>query len=231
MMTYKSDEALQGEVMFQLGWDSRVKQTEVGVTVHGGIVTLTGTVDSYAKKLAAQQAAHRVSGVLDVVNDLEVQVPGDQIHDDNDIAAALRHALEWNVLVPANKIHSTVSNGWVTLKGEVEYYRERVDAERAVSVLPGVRGVINNIRVIVPVEPERVQFLIEDVLERRADREASRIRVKVDAGEVTLTGAVNSWDEKKAILGAVSHAPGVTDVRDHLFIDPYNLRFEVARAF
>ncbi|MEK7830326.1 MAG: BON domain-containing protein, partial [Acidobacteriota bacterium] len=131
-MNYKSDEELQGEVMFQLGWDSRVKQTEVGVTVSKGIVTLTGTVDSYAKKLAAQQAAHRVRGVLDLVNDIEVRVPGTTQTSDADIAHALRHALEWNVLVPADKIHSTVANGWVTLKGEVECYRERVDAEKAV---------------------------------------------------------------------------------------------------
>jgi osmotically-inducible protein OsmY len=229
-MTYKSDEELQGEVLFQLGWDSRVKQTEVGVTVRKGIVTLTGTVDSYAKKLAAQQDAHRVSGVLDVANDIEVRMQGDTSRNDADIARALRHALEWNVLVPDERIHSTVTNGWVTLKGEVECYRERVDAERAVSVLPGVRGVLNNIEVTTPVEPERVKFLIEDVLERRADREAHRIRVSVDEGEVTLTGAVNSWDEKKAILGSVSHTPGVTALHDHLFIDPYSLRFEVAKA-
>ncbi|MEK7832392.1 MAG: BON domain-containing protein, partial [Acidobacteriota bacterium] len=95
---------------------------------------------------------------------------------------------------------------------------------------PGVRGVINNIRVVSSVEPERVKFLIEDVLERRADREANRIRVQVKEGEVTLTGAVNSWDEKKAVLGSISHAPGVTAVNDHLFIDPYSLRFETARA-
>ncbi|MBP6820005.1 MAG: BON domain-containing protein [Acidobacteria bacterium] len=229
-MTYKSDEELQGEVMFQLGWDSRVKQTEVGVTVSKGIVTLTGAVDSYAKKLAAQQAAHRVRSVLDVVNDIEVRVPGSAQASDADIAHALRHALEWNVLVPADKIHSTVANGWVTLKGEVECFRERVDAERAVSTLQGVRGVINNIQVVSSVEPERVKFLIEDVLERRADREANRIRVQVIDGEVTLTGAVNSWDEKKAVLGSVSHAPGVTAVHDHLFIDPYSLRFETART-
>jgi osmotically-inducible protein OsmY len=229
-MTYKSDEELQGEVVFQLGWDSRVKRTEVGVTVRKGVVTLTGTVDSYAKKLAAQQAANRVSGVLDVANDIQVRAPGDTEPGDDDIAHALRHALDWNVLVPAERIHSTVINGWVTLKGEVDCYRERVDAERAVSVLPGVRGVINNLQVQTSVEPERVKFLIEDVLERRADREAQRIHVNVEEGEVTLTGAVSSWDEKKAILGSVSHTPGVTAVHDHLFIDPYGVRFEVARA-
>ncbi|MBS1789963.1 MAG: BON domain-containing protein [Acidobacteria bacterium] len=229
-MTYKSDEELQSEVMFQLGWDSRIKQTEIGVTIHRGIVTLTGKVDTYAKKLAAQQAAHRVKGVLDVVNDVEVQIPGSMHRTDEEIAKAVRHALEWNVLVLADNIHSTVANGWVTLEGEAEYYRERMDAERIVSQLPGVRGVTNKIQVSLPVEPERIKFLIEDVLERRADREADRIRVKVAAGQVTLTGAVNSWEEKKAILGAISHTPGVANVHDHLFIDPYHLRFEKAQV-
>jgi len=229
-MTYKSDIELQSEVRFQLGWDSRVRQTEIGVTARKGVVTLTGVVDSYAEKLAALAAAHRVPGALDVVSEIEVRVPGRLRRTDEEIARAVRQALEWNALVPADKISSTVSDGWVTLAGEVGYYRERVDAECAVSRLSGVRGVTNSIRVSMPVEPERIKFLIEDVLGRRADREANRIRVKVEDGEVTLTGAVNSWDEKRAILGAVSHTPGVSALHDHLFIDPYNLRFEVARA-
>lgn len=229
-MAYKSDEALQSEVMFQLGWDSRVNQAEVGVTVRRRVVTLTGTVGSYAEKLAAQEAAHRVHCALDVVNQIEVRSPGDTRYGDAEIAHALRHALEWNVLVPADQIQSIVVDGWVTLQGNVEYYQERLDAEWAVSLLPGVRGVTNNIKVVTPVEPERVKFLIEDALERRAEREANRIRVEVDEGEVTLSGPVNSWDEKKAILGIVSHAPGVTAVRDHLIMDLYKPGFEFVKA-
>jgi osmotically-inducible protein OsmY len=229
-MTYKSDEEIKSEVQFQLGWDSRIKQTEVGVIVKKGVVTLTGTVDSYAKKIAAQKAAHRVLGVLDVANDIQINLPGGLQRSDSEIAQAVRHTLEWNVLVPSNQIHSTVTNGWVTIEGNVECYRERVDAERAISNLPGVRGVINKIEVSARVEPERVKFLIEDVLERRADREASRIEVNVEDGEVTLSGSVNSWDEKKAILGAISHTPGVRFLHDQLIIDPYNMRFEAAKT-
>jgi hyperosmotically inducible protein len=229
-MTYKSDEALQSEVMFQLGWDSRVNQTEVGVTVRRRVVTLTGTVGSYAEKLAAQEAAHRVPCALDVVNNIEVRSPEDPRCGDAEIAHALRHGLEWNVLVPADKIQFAVVDGWVTLRGSVEYYSERIDAERAVSLLPGVRGVTNNIQVVSPIEPERVKFLIEDALERRAEREANRIRVEVDEGAVTLSGPVNSWDEKKAILGIVSHAPGVTAVHDRLIMDLYKPGFEFVKA-
>jgi osmotically-inducible protein OsmY len=225
-MTYKSDEEVRSGALFQLEWDSRLRRSDIGVSVKKGVVTLTGTVDSYAKKLAAQKAAHRVPGVLDVANEIEVRVTG-SLRTDSEIAQAIRHALEWDVLVPSDRIHSTVANGWVTLEGEVEYYSERADAERAVSRLTGVRGVINNIAVCAPpVEPERMKSLIEDVLERRAGREAKRIRVSVDEGDVTLMGAVKSWDEKKAILGAVGHAPGVKMIHDHLFIEPYDARFE-----
>jgi osmotically-inducible protein OsmY len=229
-MTYKTDDEIKNEVQFQIGWDSRIRQSEVGVIVKKGVVTLTGMVDSYAKKLAAQQAAHRARGVLDVANDIEVKILGDKARTDADIAQAARHALDWNVLVPANQIHTTVMNGWVTLEGEVEYYRERLDAERAISQLPGVRGVINKIKVASSIEPERIKFLIEDVLELRADRRADRIRVQVDGGAVTLSGAVNSWDEKKSIVGAVSHTPGVTAVNDQLFVDPYDMHSESASA-
>jgi osmotically-inducible protein OsmY len=228
-MTYKSDEEIRKDALFQLDWDSRLRRSDIGVTVKKGVVTLTGTVDNYAKKLAAQRAAHSVPGVLDVANDIEVKVTGGLRRTDSEIARAIRLALEWDVLVPSYKIHSTVTNGWVTLEGEVEYYSERADAERAVAHLPSVRGVTNKIEVCAsPVEPERVKSMIEDVLERRADREASRIRVSIDEGDVTLTGAVKSWDEKKAILGAVGHAPGVKIIHDHLFIDPYDARFASA---
>jgi len=112
------------------------------------------------------------------------------------------------VLVPSAQIHSAVANGLMTL--EVDYYSERADAERAIAHLPGVRGVTNKIQVYAtPFAPERVKSIIEDVLKLRADREANRIRVNVDEGDVTLTGAVKSWDEKKVILGAIGHAPGV----------------------
>jgi osmotically-inducible protein OsmY len=228
-MTYKSDGEIKSEVQFQLGWDTRVKQTEIGITVNKGVVTLTGTVDSYAKKLAAKEAAHRVRGVLDVANEIEVKTPGDRRLTDAGIAKAVRHALEWDVLIPDDQIHSTVSDGWVTLEGNVEYFTERTDAERAVSHLRGVRGVINEIKVTTPVDPEKIKFLIEDVLELRADREAKRIKVKIDGSEVTLIGAVNTWDEKKALVGAVGHTPGVTEIRDHLFVDPYGVEFAFAR--
>jgi osmotically-inducible protein OsmY len=223
-----SDEKIRNEVEFQLGWDFRVKQTEVGVTVQNGVVTLTGAVDSYAKKLAAKEAAHRARGVLDVANDIEVRTSHNSNLTDADIAHAVRHALEWDVLVQDQNIHSTVTGGYVTLEGSLEYLTERADAERAISNLPGVRGVINQIKIVKQVDAQHIKLLIEDVLELRANREANRLKVGIDGSEVTITGTVNTWDEKQAILGSVGHAPGVTAIHDHVYISPEGVEFAVA---
>ena len=115
--------------------------------VKGGIVTLTGWVDSYSKKWAAEEGALRVRGVKAVANDVEVRLPGSSERTDDEIAAAAVHALEWDTFVPADKIKVTVSKGWVTLEGEVEWQFEKQDAERNVRNLWGVKGVINLIEV------------------------------------------------------------------------------------
>jgi osmotically-inducible protein OsmY len=218
----KSDLQIQQDVMRELRWDTRIGPTEVGVEVDKGIVTLTGTVDSYAKKYAAKEAAHRVAGVLDVAEDIRVHFPGSGRKTDAEIAQAVRLALEWDVFVPDKKIRSTVSDGWVTLEGEVEFLSEREDGARAVRNLAGVKGVWNQLVVEAKkADPGEIRRKIEEALERRAEREAEGIRVEVDNGSVTLTGRVRSWLEKKAVEGAVGHAPGVRSVNDKLRVDPF----------
>lgn len=216
-----NDSEIQQEVLRELKWDTRVDENEIGVAVERGVVTLTGAVNSYAKKLAAQDAAHRVLGVLDVANDMQVRVPGSMSRSDTEIAQALRSALEWDVWVPEHRIKSTVSNGWVTLEGDVALLRERNDAERAIRRLAGVRGVTNKIEVRpVKLEAGDLREAIEKALERRAAREARHVKVEVHDGAVKLSGPVRSWAEKRAVLGTVSHAPGVRAVEEHLFVDP-----------
>jgi osmotically-inducible protein OsmY len=217
----KPDSRIQQEVIDELKWDSRVDAVQIGVTVDEGVVTLTGHQDSYARKMAAQEAAHRVPGVLDVANDIEVKIPGKLGRTDAEIAHAVRQALDWDVWVPSDLIASTVSNGWVILEGKVDLCRERNDVERAIHRLAGVRGVTN--RIVVAgreVKPNAVRAMIQQALERRAKREADHIRVDVADGKVTISGLVRSWAEKRAILGAVSHAPGVTSVSENLSVDP-----------
>jgi osmotically-inducible protein OsmY len=217
----KSDSQIQQDVLAELRWDDRIEETDVGVEVDGGVVTLTGAVDSYAKRQAAQEAAHRVSGVHDVANDIAVHVPGGAERTDTEIAQAVRHALEWDVLVPDERIHTTIRDGMVTLEGTVDRYRQMSDALAAVRRLRGVRGLINNLRVAGPsVDSPRVQEAIEGALERRADRAAKRIQVTVHDGTVTLTGPVRSWLERQAVLGAARFSPGVYKVEDHLRLEP-----------
>jgi osmotically-inducible protein OsmY len=217
----KTDSQIHRDVLEELRWDSRVDETEVGVEVDAGVVTLTGTVTSWAKRTAAQEAARRVIGVLDVANDIKVKVPGGLARNDTEIAQAVRRALEWDVFVPEEKISSTVSDGFVTLEGTVERWSQRDDAERAIRNLTGVRAVINKITVksAKPVT-EDVHKAIEQVLERRAEREARRIQVEVRNGVAILTGAVHSWAERKSVLAAARFTPGVLSVEDHLRTEP-----------
>jgi osmotically-inducible protein OsmY len=222
MLERRSDRDLKQRILRELKWDSRISWASINVEVNDAVATLTGSVMSYAQKIAAQEAAHRVAGVLDVANDIEVNPLDDFVRSDTEIARAVRSALEWDALVPDNQIQSTVSDGWVMLEGEVNYGRERTDAERVLRRLTGVVGVINKITVRKQaVNEDQLREEIEDALETRADREAERLRIEIHDGAVALWGRVHSWQEKRAVLGSISHAPGVTQVRDHLHIDPY----------
>ncbi len=216
-MPLKTDSQIQRDVMAELVWDSRVAATEVGVEVDKGVVSLTGTVDTYAKKIAAREAAHRVAGVLDVVDDVEVHLRDAAHRTDTDIAQAIRHALTWDVSVPEQRIRTTVSDGWVTLDGNVDTWAQREAAENATQSLVGVRGVMNRLEVTgAQVEAEELRAEIEEALDRRAEREASRIGIAVHDGRVTLTGWVQSWAERQAIQGTVAGSRGVRQVENHL---------------
>jgi osmotically-inducible protein OsmY len=217
--TKKSDAQVQLDVMAELRWDTHVKETDVGVEVKGGIVTLTGTVESWTARLAAQEAAHRVVGVLDVANDIQVKLPDSHERNDADIAQAVRHALEWNVLVPHQRIRTTVAHGVVMLEGTVDFWSQYDDASRAVRHLAGVCEVKNLINVEPPwprVSADAVRGAIEGALERHAEHAAKHVQVSVTDGTVILSGEVPSWAERNAAEGAARGTPGVWDVDNRL---------------
>lgn len=221
VMVKKTDADTQQDVIRELRSDARVDETDVGVEVDNGIITLTGTVSSWGKRVAAEEAAHRVRGVLDVANDIVVKVPGTGGRTDTEIAQAVRNALMWDVFVPDTRIRSTVSAGVVALEGDVDSWIQRDDAERVVRNLTDVRGVRNDIVVKPPkVAPSEVKQAIESALDRQAEREAERIRVEVLDGGVTLSGTVHSWSEKETVVGAAKRTPGVRSVDDRLRIGP-----------
>ena len=221
MNTVKTDDQIQKDVISELAWDTRVGPTEVGVEVDAHVVTLTGTVPSWAKKLAAADAAHRVAGVLDVANNIVVKVSDGPRPTDTEIAAAVRQALTWDEFVPADRIQSTVENGAVRLQGTVEYLAQREDAARAVGYLAGVVAVDNQITVRrSDVSKTALRAAIQGALERQALRDANRVQLEVEEGRVTLSGTVHSWAERQAVVGATRGTRGVDLVIDELRISP-----------
>jgi osmotically-inducible protein OsmY len=217
----RTDEQIQKDVLAELKWDARVQSTEIGVAVKDGVVTLTGWIDSYPKRWAAEEAAHRVRGVKAVANDIEVKLSSSSERTDADIAAAAVRALESDSLVSIDDLDVTVSKGWITLRGSVEWQFEKEDADRVVRRLTGVRGVTNLITVKPRVKPSELKQKIEQALVRSAETDAQRITVEMDGSKVILKGTVRSWPERKWAERAAWSAPGVTSVDNRITISYY----------
>jgi osmotically-inducible protein OsmY len=217
----KSNAELQRDVMNELRWEPSINAENVGVAVDDGVVTLSGAVESFAQKWAAERATKRVAGVKAFAENIEVKLPPYSRRTDADIARSVANVLEWNVDVPHEQIKVMVQDGWVTLSGEVEWLYQKNAAYDAIRNLTGVRAVTNQI-VVKPSKPSmealEVKVRIQEAFERNVRLDIQRIKVETNNGQVVLRGAVSSWAEREEAERAACAAPGVCEVLNELTV-------------
>ncbi len=212
----KTDLQLHKDVADELAYDPRVDDRQIGVATSHGVVTLTGKAASYYEKRNADAIVKAVPGVRGVVNNIEVELPGDHVRTDTDIAEAALSALAWHVALPANLL-VTVEHGFLTLSGAVAWPYQREAAEEAVRHLTGVISVHNNIAIEPPIEAGEVERALERRLEH-TDADSGKIRVEADDGKVTLRGTVHSEFELEEASRAAWSVPGVRIVENLLAV-------------
>jgi osmotically-inducible protein OsmY len=213
------DSKLRQDILDELDWQPHIPSEQITVTVHQGIVRLSGYVATYAEKVAAEQAVKHVVGVrAAVLESLEVRVADGITDADEEISKRARTSIGWAALVPSGQVEVSVERRWVTLSGQLEWHFQRAAAETIVRNLAGVAGVSNEITLRARPQTMGLKSHIERAFRRSADLDARFIRVNVVDGLVTLEGAVGSWYARERAKDAAWMAPGVSAVRDLLIV-------------
>jgi osmotically-inducible protein OsmY len=212
----KTDAQLKSDVVAELAWDPGINAGAIGVIVKNGLVTLTGHLDNFAQKHAAERAVRRVAGVRGIAVELDVRLAPEHRRSDSEIAQAAISALRWNSLVPDEHVKVEVQDGCVSLTGEVDWPYQFSSAEQCIRPLTGVRAVTNHVTIKPRLHGQDIAHQITAALTRHAQREASHIDVAVEGGTVTLTGAVDSLAEHDAVIGAAFGTRGVSSVVDKI---------------
>ena len=213
-----NDTMLQKAVLAELSWEPSITAGHIGVTANNGVVTLTGHVDTFAQKRAAEAATGRVKGVKAVAEEITVKLPFAMKRTDDQIAEAVLDRFAWDVSVPKDKVKVKVEDGWVTLTGDVDWHFQSEAAEDACRRLSGVVSVLNQVAIKPPVRPSEIQEKIKTAL-HRSWYDPANVTVSVDGSKVRLTGSVRTWYERQQAETAAWGAPGVTQVDDSITIN------------
>ncbi|WP_179338435.1 BON domain-containing protein [Winogradskyella ludwigii] len=214
----KSDFSIKEDVLAELSWQPNIDETQIGVIVQNGVVTLSGIVDTYSKKRTVENAVKGVSGVKAIAEEITIKYGMQHKKTDAEIAKIAIDALTWNSSVPQNEIEIKVENGWVYLSGEVEWDYQKTSAKNAIEDLNGIHGVTNSISIKPIVKPIEIKDKIKKAFERLADLESKNITVEVDGHTVKLKGKVHSISERDEAKKTAYYAPGVYEVKNELEI-------------
>ena len=217
----KTNTELQTDVQNAIKREPLLHAAEIGVTVQDGIVSLTGIVDTYAKKMEAESATKKVAGVKAVVEDIEVHIPESWYKSDKDIAIEVLAALKSNLVIPRDKVTIKVENGWVTLEGELSWKYQSDAAIHATTYRWGVKGVSNNIKIRSESNDNIEKREVENALSRSWSLNGSDIQVKVEGTKVILTGTVRSWYQKTEAGHIAWKTPGIWIVENNIDVDYY----------
>ena len=215
----KSNQELQTDVQNAIKWEPLLHAAEIGVTAKDGVVSLTGVVDSYPKKVEAENTAKKVIGVKALVEEIEVKFPSTWSKTNEEIAKEVVVALESNWSVPDKKVTVKVEDGWVTLEGELPWNYQKDAAKSAVNFLSGVKGVINNIKIKSDSHDEIEKEDVEDAIGRSFSVDDCDIDVSVSGTTVTLTGTVDSWYQRDEAGRIAWNTPGIWHVNNELAVD------------
>ncbi|MEO6057733.1 MAG: BON domain-containing protein [Gemmatimonadales bacterium] len=214
----RTDNEMRTDILAELSWDAGIRDEDIAIAVKEGVVTIAGTVDTYAQRYGAERAVERVHGVRAIANDLKVKLPGTLERSDADLAHAAVNALRWNIQVPDDRIQVKVANGWLTLEGEVDRFFQKEAAEHALRYLTGVKGVANLITLRAAPTPSDVKQRIRTSLKRQAEVDAEHVSVETSGSRVTLRGTVRSVAERRDAERAAWNAPGVMRVDNELAV-------------